>query len=131
MFHSKVDFLNYLVCYGCGGCRISFIFKPLHLFSFILYSHLKTTGIELVLKHVITVIKLLFLQNIFSEYLIDHLTNSFHILTQRFVLFFNSVRARHKFYVCDCVENSTLLGQPQAHETIKIQPVVCQSVCYH
>jgi hypothetical protein len=31
--------------------------------------------------------------------------------------------------VRDCLENSTLLGQPLAKETIKIQSVACRSVC--
>jgi hypothetical protein len=44
------------------------------------------TGAQLVSQHVMTEIKLL-LHNTLSECLIDNLTSSFHILTQRFDLF--------------------------------------------
>jgi hypothetical protein len=60
----------------------------IYLFSFFLYSHSKTTGVQLVPQCVMSKIKLL-LRNTFPECLIDNLTNSFHILTQRFVLFFH------------------------------------------
>jgi hypothetical protein len=77
---------------------------------------------------VMTKIKLL-LRNTFSECLFDNLTNSFHILMQMFALFFHGSRVPHKVCVCDCLENSTLLGQPPAQEKIKIQLVACRSVC--
>jgi hypothetical protein len=100
----------------------------IYLFSFFLCSHSEMTGVQLVSQRVMTEIKLL-LCNTFSECLIDNLTSSFHILTQRFVLFFHGDRVPHKVCVCNCSENSTLLGQPLAQETIKIQSVACQSVC--
>jgi hypothetical protein len=56
----------------------------IYLFSFFLYSHLKRTGAQLISQRVVTEIKLL-LSDTFSECLIDSLTNSFHILTQKFV----------------------------------------------
>jgi hypothetical protein len=61
------------------------------LFSFFLYSHSKATGAQF-LSRVMAEIKLLLLRNTFSECLIDSLTNCFHILTQRFVLFFHGGR---------------------------------------
>jgi hypothetical protein len=81
-------FFNYHVYHGHGGCQILFIFKSLHLFSFFLYSHSKMTGAQFVSQCVMTEIKFL-LRNTFSECLMDNLTNSSHILKQKFVLFFH------------------------------------------
>jgi hypothetical protein len=50
------------------------------------------------------------LVNTLPEYPIDTLTSSFHILQQRFDLFFHSGRVLHKVYVSNYLENSTLLG---------------------
>jgi hypothetical protein len=104
-----------------------FLSLSVYLFSFFLYSHLKTTGEQLLSQHVMAKIKSL-LCNILSECLTDNLTNSFHILTQRFVLFFHDSRVPHKVCVCNCLENSTLSGQPLAQETTKMQSVACQLV---
>jgi hypothetical protein len=60
------------------------------------------TGAQLGSQRVMTEIKSL-LRNTFSECLIDSLTNSFHILTQRFVLFFHVSRVPHKVCMCDCL----------------------------
>jgi hypothetical protein len=68
-----------------------FLSLCIYLFSFFLYSHLNMTGAQLVSQHVMTEIKLL-LHNTSLECLIDNLTNNFHILMQRFVLFFNGGR---------------------------------------
>jgi hypothetical protein len=48
---------------------------------------------QLVSQRVVTEIKLL-LRNTLSECLIDNLTNSFHILTQSFILFFTAADDR-------------------------------------
>jgi hypothetical protein len=68
-----------------------FLSLCMYLFPFFLYSHSKMRGVQLVSQCVMTEIKLL-LRNTFSECLIDNLTSSFHILTQRFVLFFHGGR---------------------------------------
>jgi hypothetical protein len=52
------------------------------------------TGAQLVSQHVMAKIKLLC--NTFSECFTDNLTNSFHILMQRFVLFFLSARPTNR-----------------------------------
>jgi hypothetical protein len=70
---------------------IYFLSLCIHLFTFFLYSHSKTTEAQLVSQCFMTEIKLL-LHNTFSECLADNLTNSFHILMQRFVLFFHGGR---------------------------------------
>jgi hypothetical protein len=55
-----------------------------HLFSFFLYSRLRTKGARLISQSVMTEIKLL-LCNTFSGCRIVNLTTSFHILTQRWL----------------------------------------------
>jgi hypothetical protein len=129
VFHSQVFFLITMYIMAMEAVRFNlFLRLCIYLFIFFLHSsHSKTTGAQLVSQRVLTEIKLLC--NTFSECVIDNLTSSFHILTQRFVLFLHGSRVHHKVCVCDCLENSTLLGQPLAQETIKIQSVACQSVC--
>jgi hypothetical protein len=105
-----------------------FLSLCLYLLSFLLHSHSKTTGKQLVSQRVMNEIKL-FLPNTFSEFFIENLTNILHIITQRFVLFIHSGRIPNKVCVCDSLKNSTLLGQHLAQETIKIQSVACRSVC--
>jgi hypothetical protein len=68
-----------------------FLILCIYLFSLFLYSHLKMTWAQLVSQSVMTEIKLL-LRNTFSECCTDNLTNSFHMLMQRFVLFFHGGR---------------------------------------
>jgi hypothetical protein len=99
-----------------------FLSLCIYLFSFFLYSHLQMTEAQLVYQRVMTEIKLI-LRNTFSECLTDNLTNSFHILMQRFVLFFHGGRVPHKVCMCNFLENSTLLGQPLAQQTIKIKSI--------
>jgi hypothetical protein len=53
------------------------------------------TGAQLVSQHAMTEIKLLLFNN-FSECFTDNLTNSFHILMQRFVLFFHGGRPTNR-----------------------------------
>jgi hypothetical protein len=133
VFHSQVGFscFFFITMYIMAMEDVKFNFLLslcISLFSFFLYSHLKMTEVQLVSQCVTTEIKLL-LHNTFSECLIDNLTNTFHILTQRCVLFFHGDRVPHKVCVCHCLENSTLLVQPLAQETIQIQSVACRSVC--
>jgi hypothetical protein len=74
-----------------------FLILCIYLISVFLYSNSKTTGAQLVSQHVMTEIKLLLLyRNIFSVCLIDSLTNSFHIVTQRFVLFIHGSRLTNR-----------------------------------
>jgi hypothetical protein len=96
------------------------------IFSFLFYSHSKRTGVQLVSQCVMAkiiillLLLLLLVYNTFSESLTDILSNSFHILKQRSDLFFHSDSVLPRVCVHDCLENSTLLGQPQAHKIIKI-----------
>jgi hypothetical protein len=64
----------------------------------------------------------LLLRNTCSQCLIVNLTTSFHIVVQMFVY-----TCTTEVCVRDCLENSTLLEQPLAQETIKIQSVACRS----
>jgi hypothetical protein len=99
----------------------------IYLFSFFLYSHLKTTAAQLISQHVMTKIKLLLLLplllsvsllllllllfllllllsllNTFSEHLINNLTNSFHIFMQRLVLLAHGGRSTDR-QLTDCI----------------------------
>jgi hypothetical protein len=95
VFHSQEDFFV-IAMYVMATEAVSFhsfLSLYIYLFSFFLYSHSKTTGVQLISQRVMTKIKLLLLLlllgNTFSECLIDNLTSSFHILMQGFVLFFH------------------------------------------
>jgi Zn finger protein HypA/HybF involved in hydrogenase expression len=101
------------------------------LFStfFFLYSHLKTQGLQLVFKCVMTKMKLL-LYNTFSECLRSVWPVAFTFLCKGgFKFDYSSMVAESptKFVVCDCFECSALLGQPQSPETTKVQSVACHS----
>jgi hypothetical protein len=60
-FSSRL-FFNHHVCHGCGGRKILFVLSLcIYLFSFFLYSHSKTTEVQIVSQCVMAKIKLLLL----------------------------------------------------------------------
>jgi hypothetical protein len=99
MFHSQVSFFsflfffNYYVCHGCGGHQILFIFNSLHLFIFFLplftfENDRSAVGFSTRLK--LNYCNVIPFRNV-------NLTNSYLILTQRFVLSFTAAESPTKF----------------------------------
>jgi hypothetical protein len=91
---------------------------------FLIFVHLRER-----VGHVIIIKLPVLLCNTFLECFIITLILFIFLLEDMFDLFFHGVRVPYKgLYVQHCLENSILLGQPQAQEMIRIQSGTCQSL---
>jgi hypothetical protein len=117
-------FFNYNHVYnGYGDHNISFTFKffAFFLFSFFFCSHSRKGGAQLVSQRVMTEIVYYYVTPVHNASLSIWPLASHSCANV--CLFLHDGKVHHKVCVCDCLENSTLLEQPLAQETIKIQSV--------